>query len=1058
MKPQRLFPRGVRLFLALAVALPAVGGLAPRQALGDPEETPIPGISDACLTINDSFIAKITTLGLSGILPDIPNSGWVFIDPSQHFRSVTGEVVGQNSSAKVQYIDLPMIHDSHDFVFNIDVDPGQEGILSVANAPNPDDEEVDTVGELKPATEIHVEWETGIEPDTHSGEGLAFFPKWAWPSEGDRVFVNGSWVFDCGHPTEVGDEKRWKSEIHPIRAIASMRQQLHPLPGSGATPVQVTATDIYIHGRAGFANDDLFCGPDVILDPGEVVDPCAAEPHRAFDIADDYEFDICLPPLLFDKAVPKFVVEDGPGNTVTDPARAPDLDPDGDGVIFEDSTGPCASDPADPNPKFGPKMVSVRIPLADRSGVPHVNGTDVYARKIHVGWVFPPENPHHLKVTLNQMFLFDDFDTETADPFDITGGELTFFFMNLNLAPDEWRRLSDFDVATDYNGGVGCPSHDNTLEEFDDDGGCGEGNLDFAGLSYDFYIGNELPFTIRARGYDQDCLEDFTGDHLALLNPLTVLDLIHCNIGIGPADPLGACWPVAPPLDLDECDDNDSYGELAAPFGPPYGVGTHEVANGDGEFSLKFTIEEIPLTIEDSADLVLTKDCKPDGSALAGERFACTILVENPTGPGLPRDVIVHDTLLTDVADGKYILDEPTFTFGGLGGQTDPCITPENPMETIPGGKEFRCEIGTVPIGGKAIITMYITSLEGGDFNNYANVFSASTDGDPTNNSDNDSVHVTAVADLSLDKSDSEDPLVSGTTLTYTLALHNDGPSKAVNVLAQDLLPSGTSVVSVSGTGGASCVFGVPGDVSRPTTCAFATLAPSASATMTVVVTVLPGSHNVLHNDARVSSNVLDLDNSDNIASEATLIKVADLQVSKTAPSDVYKPSSTIQYAVAVVNIGPADAENVVVTDNLPDIKQAVYQFDTGGCSKSGLVLTCSLGTIPAGGSKSFNIYVTVKGSKGQVTNQASVVSSTFDPTTPNTSTRIVLIKGGIKVGAIVVSPDGALVGVVREVRENDIRVDRPRRVTDVYLPWEAIFDVTDQAVVLKRSVAEMPN
>jgi hypothetical protein len=82
-----------------------------------------------------------------------------------------------------------------------------------------------------------------------------------------------------------------------------------------------------------------------------------------------------------------------------------------------------------------------------------------------------------------------------------------------------------------------------------------------------------------------------------------------------------------------------------------------------------------------------------------------------------------------------------------------------------------------------------------------------------------------------------------------------------------------------------------------------------------------------------------------------------------------------------------------VVTDNLPDTKQAIYVFDTAGCSESGTVLTYNLGTIAAGTSKSFNVYVTVKGNKGQVSDTASVTSSTFDPVSANnSSTRVVLI------------------------------------------------------------------
>jgi uncharacterized repeat protein (TIGR01451 family) len=85
-------------------------------------------------------------------------------------------------------------------------------------------------------------------------------------------------------------------------------------------------------------------------------------------------------------------------------------------------------------------------------------------------------------------------------------------------------------------------------------------------------------------------------------------------------------------------------------------------------------------------------------------------------------------------------------------------------------------------------------------------------------------------------------------------------------------------------------------------------------------------------------------DNSNNLATADTTIAIADLELTKTTDFDIYKPSSTVVYKLTVTNHGPASAQNVVVTDNLPDVKQAIYLLDTGGCSKAGLVLTCNPG------------------------------------------------------------------------------------------------------------------
>ena len=105
-----------------------------------------------------------------------------------------------------------------------------------------------------------------------------------------------------------------------------------------------------------------------------------------------------------------------------------------------------------------------------------------------------------------------------------------------------------------------------------------------------------------------------------------------------------------------------------------------------------------------------------------------------------------------------------------------------------------------------------------------------------------------------------------------------------------------------------------------------------------------------------------------------------------------------MSYSVQVTNNGPSDALNVVVVDNLPDVKQAIYVFDTGGCTLAANTLTCNLGTIAAGASKSFNVHETVKGKKGAIDNKATAFTTTFDPNTVNNvSIRTVLIGGAVK-------------------------------------------------------------
>jgi uncharacterized repeat protein (TIGR01451 family) len=380
--------------------------------------------------------------------------------------------------------------------------------------------------------------------------------------------------------------------------------------------------------------------------------------------------------------------------------------------------------------------------------------------------------------------------------------------------------------------------------------------------------------------------------------------------------------------------------------------------------------------VEDSADLAVAKICKPDGPLPAGGTGTCTIFVDN-LGPSDARSVTLVDAL---TANGS-------FTITG--------VTPSQGTCTV-SGNTVTCALGTLPAGARATLLVDVTANEAVDINDIATVSAVTPDPNTSNNRATGSISVSAVADVGITKTDSPDPLNNGTVLTYTLTVTNAGPSTARNVVVSDTVPAGMSILAISAPGG-TCTAGVPGDPFQPVTCTFGSLAPGGSRTVTIKVNVDPGRLNLAHNDATVSSDTFDPNNANNVASQDTTIAVLDLEITKSSDFDVYKPSSTVQYVVTVANHGPADAAGVVVTDNLPPIKQAVYLTDTGGCSKSGLVLTCNLGAIEGGASKTFFVYVTIKGNQGAVSNTASVTSSVFDwKTSNNSSTRTILVKGGV--------------------------------------------------------------
>jgi uncharacterized repeat protein (TIGR01451 family) len=547
-------------------------------------------------------------------------------------------------------------------------------------------------------------------------------------------------------------------------------------------------------------------------------------------------------------------------------------------------------------------------------------------------------------------------------------------------------------------------------------------------------------------------------------------------------------------------------------------VNNATVASGDTiDTNLANNTASASSTVVDSADLSVTKLCKPDTTIYAGTPINCTVFVDNH-GPSFARNVVLDDTTLSNGA----------FTITNVAASAGACAAPV----AVTGGQKLTCLLGDLANAsttntGRDTVTYTITANDGQDINNVASVRSDTPDPDPTNNQATVNLTVTSLADLALTKNGPAS-VVAGTPISWTLSVQNNGPSTATNVAITDTVPAGVTITGVSMPGG-SCVSGAAGDPTNPTGCSIGSLAAGAtSTTMTVNATVNPQTTGVLENDARVSSDTFDNNSANDLAHTFTTVTVqsdvsvviaatpnpvvagtplsyrltvsnagpstatgvsvsdalpggvtfsstsgapcgyqtntnvvsctlpnldpgqsavvfiytmvksstlppsisdaatassaspdpnsannsttisttvqtqADLGIVLTSDATVYKPSTTIHYNITVTNSGPSDAQNVVIVDNLPAVKQGKYVSNSlVGCPPPvGTTLTCSFTAVPslvtlvAGGSITFQVNFFITGNKQTITSTASVTSATNDPNlVNNTSIRSVTVK-----------------------------------------------------------------
>lgn len=89
-----------------------------------------------------------------------------------------------------------------------------------------------------------------------------------------------------------------------------------------------------------------------------------------------------------------------------------------------------------------------------------------------------------------------------------------------------------------------------------------------------------------------------------------------------------------------------------------------------------------------------------------------------------------------------------------------------------------------------------------------------------------------AQSDLSIDKTDSADPVTTGSQFTYSIALSNAGPEAANGVSIDDTLPTEVDFVSATPSQGSCSTQG-----SKKVNCSIGTIANGGNASVAIVVT-----------------------------------------------------------------------------------------------------------------------------------------------------------------------------------------------------------------------------
>jgi len=372
--------------------------------------------------------------------------------------------------------------------------------------------------------------------------------------------------------------------------------------------------------------------------------------------------------------------------------------------------------------------------------------------------------------------------------------------------------------------------------------------------------------------------------------------------------------------------------------------------------------DEAQTQVENETDLALTKSGPL--TATAGGLITYTLVITN-NGPSTARGV-----------DAKDILP-PGLTFLGGSSTSGACTS-------------SICQIGDMQPG--EVVTMVITASVGsnvtGPITNTGQVFAATYDPNPSNNRDEVSSTVLAVAEIHVLKTDFADPVYAGDTFLYQLLVTNTGPSLARNVILTDTLPE--PLIFQGGSPGCEYI-----ESTRQVVCAAGDVQPGGwyGALINVMVPATVTNNSVVTNVVSLGTATQVLTASSTLSdTEATTLLQKSGNPTNLALTKFQTPSSlvagspvsgVITYTVVVTNEGPSPATGVNVFDLYPIdfdlLAITVSKPLTGaGCT---VAASCLIGSLDVGEVVTVTIVMQA-GSQvvaGVYTNTAFVASAAPD-------------------------------------------------------------------------------